>query len=174
MNYQKATLSAKQFLDKLKITKPPVDIRAVIRSVGIIVAEAPHEDDGMSGLILRGNGKTLIGLNASHHENRKRFTLAHELGHNELHSKGIFIDPEKNFNIKYRAKKNGGYDPEESEANAFAAELLMPEDWVKKDFDTLDKNFKSLGKEFIANALAKKYEVSDEAMNIRLDSLSLV
>lgn len=174
MNYQKASLSAKQLLSELNITAPPVNVREVIKSVGISVAEAPNEDDGMSGLILKADDKTLIGLNADHPENRKRFTLAHELGHYKLHSKDIFVDPENNFSVKYRTKKNGNYDPEEAEANAFAAELLMPEDWVRIDFDTLNKNFKSLGEDFISSTLAKKYEVSDTAMKIRLDNLSLI
>lgn len=173
MTYKQALLSAKQLLTDQKITQPPVDVRKIIESLNITVSEAPHQDDGMSGLILRGSGKTLIGLNSTHGENRKRFTLAHELGHYQLHSDGVFVDEEKNFHVRYRTK-NHGFDPKETEANAFAAELLMPEDWLKTDFTTLNENFKNLGIDGITDVLTKKYEVSYEAMKIRLETLALI
>lgn len=68
--------------------------------------------------------------------NQKRFAIAHELGHYILHRGGnqYFSDDEKAF-YKYHQKGN-----QESEANEFAAELLMPrsrfeEFTVDKDFD---------------------------------------
>jgi len=172
MTYKTAITSAKNLLQGAGILHPPVDVRNIAKSLSISIAEAPNKDDGMSGLILRSDGKTLIGVNASHHENRKRFTIAHELGHFKLHDKGVFVDHEKNFHVKFRSKHTG-FDPEESEANAFAAELLMPEEWIKSDFETLKNSFSTLGIEGIIDVLTKKYEVSSEAMRIRLDCLSL-
>ena len=130
---------------------------------------------------MRDNGKTLIGVNASHIESRKRFTIAHELGHFMLHgNKEVFVDTDKNLFIRFR-KKQTHYSLEEAEANAFAAELLMPEDWLITDFKALLATIKqSLGKlesfhyDFIVRSLAEKFSVSDKAMKIRLDNLSLV
>ena len=57
---------------------------------------------------------------------RKRFTIAHELGH-------IFI-PWHNGVDTLRANDDGNslLDRNEMEANAFASELLLPEKWMKK------------------------------------------
>jgi len=65
---------------------------------------------------------------------------------------------------------------EEIEANQFAAELLMPREWIVKDIeqcpfeldqsDDHDGNFDS----WVAE-LAQKYDVSKQAMRIRLASV---
>lgn len=171
-NYKRAIESARALREEVTLNEMPINVRSIIEHLGILISEAPHDDD-MSGLILKSGIKTLIGLNATHSENRKRFTLAHELGHHRLHDKGVFVDPEKNFFVKYRTK-NHSFDPEEAEANAFAAELLMPEDMINIDFKNLRDNFKNLGFDGILDVLSKKYSVSTEAIKIRLDNLSLV
>lgn len=50
---------------------------------------------------------------------RERFTLAHELGHYELHPEDSSCDEQHIF-------RSRGQTPQEREANAFASELLMP------------------------------------------------
>lgn len=78
---------------------------------GKVVVE---ENDGkiMSSIYLKNNFSNI---------GRKRFTIAHELGHLFLHQKfeeGIFKD-----SVFYRNLK---FTTEELEANEFAANLLMP------------------------------------------------
>jgi dTDP-4-amino-4,6-dideoxygalactose transaminase len=73
-----------------------------------------------------------IFIEESHHFNRKRFTLAHELGHYFLHneiikSDGIYIDNKESLMFRGLV-----YSEEEHEANMFAAEYLMPENEVRK------------------------------------------
>lgn len=51
---------------------------------------------------------------------RKRFTIAHEIGHRELHGTGAAYDTLRELRTWTRGSK-------ESEANIFASELLMPE-----------------------------------------------
>ena len=82
--------------------------------------------------------------------------------------------------IRFR-RKDDGHDACEIEANAFAAELLMPHDHVQKDFENLYKSLEeNLGKvertllTFIINSLADKYKVSNDAMKFRLANLSLI
>ncbi len=53
----------------------------------------------------------------------------------------------------------------ESNANQFAADLLMPYDWIRKDF-------KKPGND--ATLLAQRYEVSEQALWFRLKNLKLV
>lgn len=69
------------------------------------------------------------------YQNQKRFAIAHELGHYMLHRKAnqYFSDDEKAF-YKYHQTGN-----QESEANEFAAELLMPVNRFKEY--TSDKAF---------------------------------
>ena len=55
---------------------------------------------------------------------KKNKGMAHELGHFELHRNSpMFLCEESDFVDWHR------YRPEETEANQFAAELLMPHDW---------------------------------------------
>ncbi|KHE92679.1 MAG: ImmA/IrrE family metallo-endopeptidase [Candidatus Scalindua rubra] len=80
--------------------------------------------------------KPTIILNSKTFYRRKRFTLAHEIGHYFIpwHVGLIIchIDP------KYRLRNNI-YREMEAEANRFASELLMPESWVT---DIIKKNEK--------------------------------
>ncbi|MGV3183543.1 ImmA/IrrE family metallo-endopeptidase [Staphylococcus epidermidis] len=65
------------------------------------------------------NGKTIITIKRHYNEEKRRFAIAHELGHYFLH----FNDEEKEFkdSVFYR---NLEYNYEEIEANQFALILL--------------------------------------------------
>ena len=67
-------------------------------------------------------GKAIITINSQiEYEGKRRFTIAHELGHFEMHKD---ILPHNDSDITLNNFKNGS---QESEANQFATELLMPE-----------------------------------------------
>lgn len=164
-------------LEKYDITQAPVEADRIAKFLEIDVKlEEVHDD--LSGFLFRDpkTGKTIIGANASHHENRRRFTIAHELGHYLLHE-GHTIHIDENptklaFRINLRDKKSSkGEDDGEKEANLFAAELLMPANFLEKDlkgkdFDLLDdKQDKQLVD------LAAKYKVSIQALTFRLANL---
>ena len=71
----------------------------------------------------------IIGVNSHHHVNRRRFTVAHELGHLILHRKALAgrVHVDRRFPVLMRdSAAASGLDPREIEANQFAAELLMP------------------------------------------------
>ncbi len=88
---------------------------------GVLVIEQPLVT--MEARIIRSGQRGLIRVRAGIPETgRKRFAIAHELGHWELH-KGIsqlFACTSDDMVARYRAS------PEEGEANWFAAGLLMP------------------------------------------------
>lgn len=84
---------------------------------------------GSDGKIVRGRSKTLIKVNSEiPYESKKRFTIAHEIGHLLMHKKLDVHSENSNtlnwFNSTEKQLKKG---IQEWEANDFAAELLMPE-----------------------------------------------
>jgi Zn-dependent peptidase ImmA (M78 family) len=116
-----------------------------------------------------------IAVNPNDPEVRRRFTIAHELGHFILHRKNsasseqLFID--RDFLVKYRSSNK--YTPadyeQEQQANAFAAALLMPEEFVYAELAKID--YDDLSEIELINALAEVFEVSPTAMTYRLANL---
>jgi Zn-dependent peptidase ImmA (M78 family)/DNA-binding XRE family transcriptional regulator len=154
----KPNTAAKEALTKANQLRPPIDVHAVARELGVAVFPRPFPN-ALSALILRHGKNAFIGVNSHQAPVRQRFSVAHELGHFVLHhADHHFIDYADG--IEGEAP---GYDWEhERAANQFAAELLMPAEMVKKDARTT-----SLPR------LARRYDVSQEAMGFRLANLGL-
>jgi Zn-dependent peptidase ImmA (M78 family) len=103
-----------------------------------------------------GDGHQIV-LRGATSEQRRRFTIAHEIGHFVLHPQ--------------RLAPNRGGDPgnaarqqQEHEADQFAAELLMPEDLVREAVVLHGPD---------AVRLADRFGVSRAAMQVRLRYLGL-
>ncbi|HEU5236521.1 MAG TPA: ImmA/IrrE family metallo-endopeptidase, partial [Pyrinomonadaceae bacterium] len=128
---------ASELLQKSKVTKAPVNVEKIANDLGIAVRRTPTEDD-ISGFLVRNAGEQpVIGVNTLHHPNRQRFTIAHELGHFELHTNEVHVD---RVIVQLRSgESSSGENPDEVEANRFAAELLMPADFILRDVATLLK-----------------------------------
>ena len=78
--------------------------------------------------------KAYITIKRNSQKKRKRFSIAHELGHLEMHQaimKKFFC---KDTDIDQWEKKNS-ISELEIEANEFAAAFLLPSQFVKNDFD---------------------------------------
>lgn len=154
------------------ITSAPINVRALAERLGAIVVEEPLEDADFSGfLYTTRTSPPVIGVNSTHPPTRKRFTMAHELGHLILHPKdGIHMDEAV---IQRRDEKaSEGTNDEEIEANRFAAELLMPRDFLESDIARMGKFVVDDDNQI--QALACDYEVSVQAMTIRLNTLGLL
>lgn len=136
----------------------PVDPARVAHKMGIEVSNA-YLDPDVSGAIEKRDGHPAhIYLNASDHQNRQRFTCAHEIGHFVKHGDGDFEY------VDYRdGTASMGVDEEERFANAFAAALLMPEREVRR--------LRNLGMH--ENDMATSFGVSEAAMVNRLKNLGL-
>lgn len=167
---------AEQLLREYGVEHPPVDVRSIAERQGIQVLFNELEDE-ISGFIVKKGAATAIGVNAAHHSNRQRFTLAHELGHYRLHiapsenSTAVYVDAE-NTQVHFRAElSNVVPDEREVEANTFAAALLMPAEFVMHDMR--DKAI-SVHDESAIRQLARKYGVSAQALTIRLVELGLI
>lgn len=64
-----------------------------------------------------------------------------------------------------------GTKREEIEANAFAAELLMPEEIVRRRVEAVVRDDGSLSGDRLVNRLAREFGVSGQAMEICLGTL---
>jgi len=170
MRRSRIRLLAKRLIERLDPPKIPVDVGAIARSLGAEV-RLQRADETLSGFLLRDavRGRTIIGVNAEQHPNRRRFTIAHEIGHLLLHEgAAIRIDSTQNvFRLSLRnVASSTGEVLEEREANLFAAELLLPSDLVARELArhvNLD-----LHDEDDVRALADRFEVSAQALSIRL------
>ena len=116
--------------------------------------------NGLSGVLYPAERR--IELNAEEPEARRRFTLAHELGHWICQCVGRTPAP------MYCRAEEVTADPAaravEREANIFAAELLMPERAVLQAWEEMRG----------AAPCAARFEVSPTAMHWRLYALGLV
>ncbi len=162
---------AKVILEKTHSFKVPVPIDAVARRLGLKLENAVLGDD-VSGVLVIANGHGVIGYNAEQPPVRQRFTVAHECGHFILHSatSELFID--KRYMALFRRDRTSstGDNNQEVEANRFAAALLMPAELVRKEVASTDFD---LGDEEAITELAEKFEVSKQAMSLRLASLGI-
>jgi hypothetical protein len=106
---------------------PPTPVESIAEDLlGLRVAEA---DLRVSGLLVPAAREVwLSAAEAAQSPARRRFTLAHEIGHwvcqvREGRGEPIHCRPEPGAPAT---------EPREREANVFAAELLMPEDAVRR------------------------------------------
>ena len=76
-----------ELLARTGVTGAPVPVVGIAKALGVQVRRQRAEPD-LSGFLLRdaGGPRAIIGVNSQHHQNRRRFTVAHELGHFLLHA----------------------------------------------------------------------------------------
>lgn len=109
--------------------KPPFDLIALVSKYANVEETAfPIPGDGIS-IGLGGSSTPMILINSEQVKTRKKFTLAHELGHVIIpwHTGTIFSDDSDIL------QGEDEYREMETEANRFAAELLMPTEWVVEE-----------------------------------------
>jgi Zn-dependent peptidase ImmA (M78 family) len=107
----------------------PVDVVAAVNRLGGTMAETNDFNGPQEAMIRRIDDRFEITIQEKFSATRKRFSIAHELGHLFLHM-GYLMNPDKwGISSEYRDSvyHRFGYSIEESEANLFAAALLMPE-----------------------------------------------
>jgi Zn-dependent peptidase ImmA (M78 family) len=124
--------------------KAPVRIEDVAAWLGFQVIPLYSVGEEFSGLV--STRQKLIGINGKHHRHRRRFTIGHELAHILMKH-----PPESHCTPKEIALYN-------SEADECAAELLMPSSLLS-EWLPITKN---------TGNLARAFDVSEEAMSVRL------
>lgn len=143
--------------------KIPVDLIKLANNFNIEVYQSELESK-ISGAIKydKNQDKYTILLNEKDSENRKRFTIAHELGHYFLHTE-ILKSDEILVDTLYRMKTDENKEIEK-EADYFAGALLINKKLLEK--------MHSQG--HYISSLAQIFEVSESAMTVRMDILGLI
>lgn len=158
-----------EILAEAKITEAPVPVWNIAKNKGARIVVDSLEGD-LSGFIYRDGSQAVIGVNTHHAQVRQNFTLAHELGHLLLHdTEELHVDHAFPVVHLRNDVSSQGTDSKEKEANLFAAELLMPSDFLQKDLANLDSL--DLYDEKTIPDLAQKYGVSTQALMYRLQYL---
>lgn len=160
--------------------KPSINVEKVAEFLGLEIKEDDLGSD-VSGVLVIKNGKGVIGVSKDETDNivRRRFTIAHEIGHYVLHrfSQDLFID-QHNFKAVFHrdTSSSSGKVTMEREANAFAAALLMPKTLIIKELSkkSYSFNFVEEEEEDIIYRLAKEFKVSRQAMTFRLANLQIL
>jgi IrrE N-terminal-like domain len=161
---------------------PPVPVERVASALlGLFVDEAddlralpgaPADQGRLSGML---DAEEMIvwvdRVEAQRSPGRRRFTIAHEIGHFVLHVPVVHkVFPDLPVDIKEideasSAGKVSAHRRREREANVFASELLMPEPLLVEQAHATGFNLP---------ALAQRFEVSVPALRLRLRLLKLL
>lgn len=158
-------------LRSLPEIKLPIDVETIAKSLGLNVMQYDL-GEGVSGLLAIQEGVGTIGYNPKEPKVRIRYTIAHEIGHFDLHrdKSDLFVDKE----LIYRSINSGDTlekQQMEQEANVFASALLMPSNLLRKE---VEKAKLDLASDESIEKLAKKFDVSTTAMTIRISNLGLI
>ncbi len=146
--------------------QPPKDtILDVVNSLGIGVfiidfdKKFPESQNNLSGMIVysEGNEKTKIFLSHKDSPERRNFTLAHELGHRILHEANV----QGRFRLDFQNFTDDVQSKEETEANYFAASLLVPKEKLLSLINVFD-GYRNI------THLADYFGVSESVITIRL------
>ena len=158
------TQSPKDALSVIKTywNEMPVPVDTIAWHLGLGPTAMPLADKVSGAIRRRPNGGYEILVNSTHAESRKRFTVAHEIGHYVYHRDrlGLGTGDTLAFRTDGSDYPNPHIGPrEEREANTFAANLLMPK-------HLLDR----LRAEGITDhgAMARRLGVSTAALRIKL------
>ncbi|NTU50237.1 MAG: ImmA/IrrE family metallo-endopeptidase [Desulfobulbaceae bacterium] len=174
MSIQSARNQAKQLIDSLGIKKAPINIGDVAEKLGLRTVEMDLED-GISGLLITNPQMSCVVVQKKDAPSRKRFSMAHEIAHFCLKHQfepGEHVHVDRGFLISQRNRRSAtGTDLKEIEANQFAACLLMPSKLVRACVEKLKADHLH---DIHISALAREFDVSEQAMTIRLTSLCLL
>lgn len=136
---------------------------------------APKDQGHLSGMLDAAPTEMVIWVDATEARRspqRRRFTIAHEIGHFRLHvplTGGVFADRSEDIReLPRKGDATGALPPlkqREDEADRFARELLMPEMLVTDHAHDTGFNLP---------ALAERFDVSVPAIRLRLRLLGVL
>jgi len=142
---------ADQILDVTNQREPPTDIRGILgRWPHLSIVETDLDGDGMFVDLGEIGGEILVRKDK--HETRKRFTIAHELGH---------------FLLRHHLKESSEIQSIESWCNSFAGCVLLPKEMVLHHLKT--GGISKLTQRLIEGPSV--FQVSEKAFYLRISRL---
>lgn len=140
---------------------PLVDLQASVERLGLLAFSLDLGPSVVDGGYIRTGDVGIALINGSVDAGRRRFNLAHELGHHLLAD-------------EYTADFGLGADGDERESliNAFAIHLLMPRSFVSRRWEELGTEVESVRQRLVV--LACEYRVSWSAAVAHAHTLGLV
>ena len=146
------------------ITEIPVKIGKLCKQFNLNVLIS-HMPSGIAGQIRKVDENYEISVSRYDPKVRQRFTIAHELAHFLLH-KDIIDQTENGITDTILYRSNAPLKIE-FEANRLAADILMPSSQLIK---IIRDAFNNKVTDEVIETLARKFEVSTAAMEVRLSS----
>lgn len=146
-------LTSRELLALTEQREPPISVHKVAGELGVgfEVLDLP---DTIPGFVANIAGRWYAFLNSAHGPRRRRWTLAHEVGHVALgHTGQVHLYGERRS--------------DQRAASRFAAELLMPEDLVFQEYA------RALEGNLSVRDMSDVFLVGNKAMEIRLSELRL-
>ena len=181
-------LSAQNFLEKLASNSTfsvaaPINVDWIVTLLGVELNENINFDEiSTAGSVSIGSQNAVIWINPveNSYPPRRRFTIAHEIGHLILHmdpKAGVreFVDTKKTLN-----RRDSYWDLKEYEANNFAAQLLMPIELINEHGKRIIGTYKKRWNEekmpilIFIEEMADLFEVSEPAMKYRLKNIGSI
>jgi len=160
--FQSPSARAEEIIRDLQIRQPAeIQVMEIAMERGAFVKE--RHLDGSEARLIRKGGLGIITVNSSiPEEGRKRFAIAHELGHFELHAVSqLILCTEEDMYVWNENKA------QEIEANEFAASILMPKDIFTQHSRRGQPNME------VVRDLAGKFTTTLTATALRYVQLSL-
>ncbi|OQQ12936.1 hypothetical protein B0675_36445 [Streptomyces sp. M41(2017)] len=160
--------AARQLVQESPASGLPVDPEAVAERLGATVVRQPAPVE-LSGMLVRRDDQTVIGINADLDPTRQRFALAHLVGHLQLHRRrDLILDTVERHALGNLASLPT--DREETEANRFALELLAPETAVRSA--AVEADFRTAAQ--LVDLLAPRFDLTRSTMAGRLMGLGII
>ena len=159
-------------LARMGLYQLPVNPIQFANRLGMSVEYAEFPDSSIIGMVHTKNGSGRIFAAESDTPYRLRFTIAHELGHYFLHlmEGNVIKDGEardRPIDMFWEKEPAEGIASEgltrEIQANQFAAELLMPTEFVREEWSRNPR----------LPYLARMFDVTEEAIGYRVADLVL-
>ena len=153
----------------------PVNVAAILADLGVSYTEKVI-NSGESGWIELKDGLFEVTVNASESPQRQRFTAAHELAHYLMHRDILRVGKlNRHTDRLFGAGRAHNRDAplqhrHEVQANKLAAQIIMPASRIREVWAAHPHTDRSTKIE----SIAKQFDVSKAAMEIRLKTLGLV
>ncbi|MBU2999178.1 ImmA/IrrE family metallo-endopeptidase [Roseovarius nubinhibens] len=188
---------AQNALGRIQHNRGAVDLAALCAKSDLQLKfseQLSHDSDGHEILGTANFTTRTIQVNLHSNKFRERFTIAHEVGHFLLrHDNYLYSDSIIENDLLVDAQSDGAlnYERLESQANIFASELLLPERDFQVSVQALRVYHGTVNKGFgyifvddqpcnyepynlMISALSNHFEVSKQAIEIRIKKMGLV